>query len=293
MPYRKNERMRLKDDPEYSENWVQKRIVEDPSILGLGELFLEDEERIQQGAGRLDLLLYDRKSKSRYIVELQLGEVGGSHIIRAIEYWDKERKLRPQYNHYAVLVAEDFNRFLNVIELFINKEIPLIVLQMQALKVGEHLTLAFTRVLGKNMRVSGKKSTLGVTGEDGKASPTDRAYWESKGTEETIVLMDEVLEIAHNFDPTLEFRYNKARIVLACDGRPSEFMTFRPQKRGLRLGMKIEKSRKIDEMIDSSTLENLGYTETHYRIRFDADTMKKEREIIEDLVKLTFEERNR
>lgn len=284
LPYLKNERVRLKDNPEYNEKWVQERIVEDTSILGLGELEILREERIQPGGGRLDLLLSDGE-KSRYEVELQLGSVDESHIIRSIEYWDIERKRYPQYNHCAVLVAERVTgRFLNVIGLF-NGAIPLILIQMQALKVGEHLTLVFTKVLDK--------LTLGTIDEDEEASPTDRAYWESKGTEETIALMDEVLEIAHNFDPTLEFRYNKGRIVLACDGRPSEFMTFRPQKRGLRLGVKIEKSGKIDEMIDSSTLENLGYTETHYRIRFDADMMKKEREIIEDLVKLTFEERDR
>lgn len=284
LPYLKNERVRLKDNPEYNEKWVQERIVEDTSILGLGELEILREERIQPGGGRLDLLLSDGE-KSRYEVELQLGSVDESHIIRSIEYWDIERKRYPQYNHCAVLVAERVTgRFLNVIGLF-NGAIPLILIQMQALKVGGHLTLVFTKVLDK--------LTPGTIDEDEEASPTDRAYWEKKGTEETITLMDEVLEIARNFDSTLEFRYNKGRIVLACDGRPSEFMTFRPQKRGLRLGMKIEKSRKIDEMIDSSTLENLGYTETHYRIRFDADTMKKERKIIEELVKLTFEERNR
>ena len=47
-----------------------------------------------------------------------------SHIIRTIEYWDIERKRYPQYEHCAVLVAEDItSRFLNVISLF-NGTIP-------------------------------------------------------------------------------------------------------------------------------------------------------------------------
>jgi len=49
----------MKDHPEINEFWVQERIAEDPSILGLGDLILKDKERIQPRAGRLDILLQD------------------------------------------------------------------------------------------------------------------------------------------------------------------------------------------------------------------------------------------
>lgn len=39
--------------------WVQARIAEDPTLLGLGDLVLKDRERPQPRAGRLDLLLQD------------------------------------------------------------------------------------------------------------------------------------------------------------------------------------------------------------------------------------------
>jgi len=52
-------------------------------------------------------------------VEVQLGSTDESHIIRVIEYWDVERKRYPQYDHCAVLIAEEITaRFLNVIGLF-------------------------------------------------------------------------------------------------------------------------------------------------------------------------------
>ena len=74
--------------PELREKWVQERIGEDPSILGLGDLTLKDKERSQPRAGRLDLLLQDAESNRRYEVELQLGSTEmKSHIIRTIEYW--------------------------------------------------------------------------------------------------------------------------------------------------------------------------------------------------------------
>ena len=43
---------------------MQERIAEDPSILGIGELILKDQERNQPGAGRLDLLFQDPDSNS-------------------------------------------------------------------------------------------------------------------------------------------------------------------------------------------------------------------------------------
>jgi len=94
----KAERIWLANHPEYRETWVQQRIAEDPSILGLGDLVLKDKERSQPRAGRLDLLLQDAESSIRYEVEVMLGSTDESHIIRTIEYWDVERKRYPQYD---------------------------------------------------------------------------------------------------------------------------------------------------------------------------------------------------
>ena len=57
MDYVKFEKISLKNHPEFNEQWVQDRIAEDPSILGLGDIILKDKERIQPRAGRLDILL--------------------------------------------------------------------------------------------------------------------------------------------------------------------------------------------------------------------------------------------
>ena len=144
--YVKSNPLSLKDHPEFNEKWVQNLIENDPSILGLGDLVLKDVERMQL-RGRLDLLLQDIDTKRRYEVELQLGPTDASHIIRTIEYWDIEKKRYPQYEHCAVLIAENItSRFLNVVSLF-NGTIPLIAIQMQALKVGDYLTLVFTKIM--------------------------------------------------------------------------------------------------------------------------------------------------
>jgi hypothetical protein len=198
--FTRSERFSLKLHASLNEQWVQGLIAADPAILGLGDLVLRDKERIQPRAGRLDLLLQDAE-KRRYEVEVQLGPTDEAHIIRTIEYWDIERKRYPQYEHCAVLVAEDItSRFLNVISLF-NGSIPLIALQMQALKVGEHTTLIFTKVLDELSR------GLVEEDEDAEAAPADRAYWEKKGA--TVQLADELLGIIREFDPSLGLRYNR------------------------------------------------------------------------------------
>jgi hypothetical protein len=57
-------------------------------LLGLGDLVFKDAERRQPRAGRLDLLLSDPETHTRYEVEIQLGATDEAHIIRTIEYWD-------------------------------------------------------------------------------------------------------------------------------------------------------------------------------------------------------------
>lgn len=92
MKYVKSEIISLKNSSDFNEKWLQARIEEDPSIIGLGELVFRDTEKIQIGGGRLDTILYDPEDKRRYEVEIQLGKTDASHIIRTIEYWDLERK---------------------------------------------------------------------------------------------------------------------------------------------------------------------------------------------------------
>ena len=185
---------------------------------------MRDRERIQPRAGRLDLLLQDLETKRRYEVELQLGETDEAHIIRTIEYWDIERKRYPQYDHCAVLITEDItSRFLNVISLF-NGTIPLIAIQMQALRMGDSVTLVFTKVLDELDRGYIDED------EDAESAPTDRSYWEKRGSRATVALADQMMNDIKSLDPNLELKYNKFYIGLSKDGQPYNFVTFRPKK---------------------------------------------------------------
>ena len=126
----------LKNHPTIDERWLQERLDEKPELLGLGDVVVRDLERRQPSGARLDLLLEEIEQGTRYEVEIQLGAMDESHIIRTIEYWDIERRRYPQYEHVAVIVAEDVtSRFLNVISL-LNGQIPLIAIQIKGVEVG-------------------------------------------------------------------------------------------------------------------------------------------------------------
>ncbi|MGH7034349.1 MAG: hypothetical protein ACREFL_11520 [Stellaceae bacterium] len=286
--YRKPERIFLKTHPEYSEKWVQSRIAEDTTILGLGDLVLLQQERIQPSGGRLDLLLQDAETKRRYEVELQLGATDETHIIRTIEYWDIERKRYPQYDHCAVLIAEDItSRFLNVVSLF-NGAIPLIAIQLQAYNVGEHFTLVFTTVVDELSR------GLVDDDESAEATPTDRRDWENRVGPNTVALADELLGIVREFDPTLNLKYNKFYIGLVKNDRPNNFVTFVPLKRAFRLEPRIPRSEEIDARIEQEGFE-VSYDKlwNRYRIEVSKEDIKKHQGFLREMIKIAFDLQNR
>ena len=285
--YLKPERLPLKNHPEFNEKWVQNLIADDPSILGLGDLVLRDVERIQPRAGRLDLLLQDLDAQRRYEVEIQLGPTDEAHIIRTIEYWDIEKKRYPQYDHCAVLVAEDITgRFLNVISLF-NGTMPLIAIQMQALKVGDNMTLVFTKVMDELSR------GLVDEDEDAQAAPTDRAYWEKRATKATVALADQMLDLLRGFDPTLNLKYNKFSIGLEKDGRPYNFVEFRPKKNRLNFELKLPQTDELDAKIDEAGLDTLEYNKKWglYNFRLTKDDIKSKSDVLKELSQLAYERR--
>ena len=280
--YVKFEKISLKDHPEYNETWLQDRIADDPSILGFGDVILKDRERPQPKAGRLDLLLQDSDSNQRYEVEIQLGKTDESHIIRTIEYWDIERKRYPQYDHVAVIVAEDItSRFLNVISLF-NGFIPLVAIQMNAIKCGDQISLVCTTVLDQ--------MTLGFDEDDDK-EVVDRSYWEKRGTKTTVTMADQLLDLIHSFDSAFELKYNKFYVGLAKDRRPINFAIFRPKKKFLILSIRLKKSEQIEEKISNAGLGFINYTKWgSYRIRLFKKDITAHEDFIKGLLQQSYNE---
>jgi hypothetical protein len=277
--YVKHQTISIKNHHELNEKWVQDIIAKEPSILGLGNLILRDRERIQPRAGRLDILLQDENNDIRFEVEIQLGKVDESHIIRTIEYWDIERKRYPQYEHCAVIIAEDItSRFLNIISLF-NGSIPLIAIQMNAIKIGDSVSLIFTKVLDRL-----------IVDDDEVLVVTDRNYWEQRGTKQTVAMADAILELVKtvSLKSNFELKYNQQYIGLAKDGLVNNFISFIPRKDRLQIGLRIPRSDEIEKKIEGLGID---YDLRHNRctIIIKKDELEKEKEKIIELIKIAYD----
>lgn len=277
MKYVKPEVISLKNSPEFNEKWLQARIEEDPTILGLGDLYFRDTEKMLVGGGRLDTILYDPEYKKRYEVEIQLGKTDESHLIRTIEYWDIERKKNPQYEHCAVIVAEDItSRFLNVISLF-NGFIPLIAIQVKAVQIGENISLFFTKVLDENK--------FDYLEEDSGSEPTDKEYWEKKATKESLKLVEKIMASLEDVTAEYSLKFNKHYIGLAKNNMANNFISFVPRKSAVLLHLKLEKTEEIDEIIEESDVDVLNYDKlwNQYRIRIKESDLESNIGVIKNL----------
>jgi hypothetical protein len=276
--YVKHQSLLLKTHPHFNEKWVQERIAEDPSILGIGELILKDQERNQPGAGRLDLLFQDPDSNLRYEVEIQLGKTDECHIFRTIEYWDLERKRYPQYDHVAVLIAEDItSRFLNIISL-LNGFIPLLAIQLNAIQIGDQIALIFIVVLDQRLGLAPEEE------EDQEVA--DRTYWEKRSSKTTVYMADEILRLLKTIDQDLDLKYNKFYISLSKHNKPFNFVIFRPKKTSLRMELKLKRAEEIEIMLDSAGLDVLEYDTRNqrYRIHFLKDEIQKHERLLKEIL---------
>lgn len=279
--YVKSKVISLKEHPEFSEKWVQARIAEDPSIIGLGDLTLKDSERPQPSGGRLDLLLHDPESNTRYEVELQLGKSDESHIIRTLEYWDYQRKKFPQYKHCAVLIAEDItSRFLNVVSLF-NGNIPFIAIQMKAIKIEESLLLFFTTVLDV--------LSLGTEEED-ELVVVDRKYWENKGSKESLRLADELFHIVQEVAPEFSLNYTKGYLGLSIQGISNNFIAMVPRKKAILFFAKLAQSEEIQSMLDQTDMDIMPYDRqwNRYRLRLTEKDIHQNKNILIQLIQKAY-----
>ena len=205
------------------EKWLQSEILKDTNILGLGDLAVLSRERRQPQGGRIDFLMYSEEVETYYEVEVMLGALDESHIVRTIEYWDVERQRRPGAEHRAVIVAEKItSRFFNVLRL-LNRSVPMIAVQLEAFKIDE------------NSIVLHAVTVLDVAEEEapeayvaGEAEETDRKYWEQKRDATSLAVMDKILSALKTNGIEERVSYNKTHIALGSTG--NNFCWFHPRK---------------------------------------------------------------
>lgn len=204
------------------EKWLQVQILKDTSILGLGELEVLSRERRQPYGGKIDFLMYSEEEKTYYEVEVMLGVLDESHIIRTIEYWDVERQRRPTAEHRAVIVAERItSRFFNVLRL-LNRSVPMIAVQLGAFKIDDgSIVLHAVTVLDVPEETP-------ETYASEQIEKTNRGYWEKKRDPASMALIDRIIANLKSDDVEERVTYNQSHIAVGSSG--TNFCWFHPRK---------------------------------------------------------------
>ena len=190
------------------EYWLQDIIYANPERLGLGNLIAVRKEKTQSKGGRLDILLKDPSDNTMYEVEVMLGETDPSHIIRSIEYWDIEKRRYPQRQHFAVLIAESFDRrYFNVIQL-LSLTVPMIAIQADLLEVGDEKILNFTKILDVYLEVEEEEEAKQVT----ETTWSEKAPW-------TLEIARKHFEILSETEKNIELKFTQSYVSIVINGR--------------------------------------------------------------------------
>lgn len=188
------------------ERWLQDQIRDDTALLGLGDLEIVSREHRQPVGGRIDFLM--RNGDTFYEVEVMLGALDESHIIRTIEYWDVERQRRPQFDHCAVIVAENItSRFFNVLRL-LNRAVPMIAVQLNAFKLNDgEIVLHPVTVLNITEEVDGDVDVDPI-------ERADRAFWERKAPPAFLTIIDKIAARLGEAEIQPRVTYNRHHIAI-------------------------------------------------------------------------------
>jgi hypothetical protein len=185
-----------------------------------------------------------------------------------------------------VIVAEDItSHFLNVINLF-NNTIPLIAVQMNAVRIGDQIALIFNTVLGELSR--------GPVDEDEEIlESADRSYWEARASKEMLGMTDQLLHVLQQWDPKLELKYNKFYIGLTKDGTPDNFVSFRPKRAFLRVEARVPQAEQTDTQLEEAGIDLMPYDKKwgKYRLRLTKSDLAKHESLVTDLLRRAHENR--
>lgn len=264
----------------YDEAWLQRTILANPLILGLGDLKSAGREVRQSSGGRMDFLFFKPESDTMYEVEVMLGATDESHIIRTLEYWDLESRRWPSHEHRAVIVAEEItNRFFNVIWL-LNRSIPIIAIKIDTIVVDGKVTLNFTRVLDIYEAPEGRDPL--------DKEPYTRQDWEQYANPESMSVFDTCIQWLSQDGRAPRITYNEGHI--AAGGTKKNFAWFIPRKRDKHCMVDIRvgeaNTDSIAQKLQSGGLDAYVNETGVVRIRLLVSDLVRNRTLVEDTLRL-------
>jgi hypothetical protein len=275
----------LEAHPDFDEAWLEKLISEHPEILGLEGTKVVRAQILQKSGGKVDLLLRDDEDEKLYTVELMLGELDASHIVRTLDYFLREQG-RPEtedWTHVAVLVAEDIlsSRFLGVVK-YLSEKMPLIVIELSALRVGEDFTLKSARIFD---------GTAEREGEIEQQEKITREDWIKKSSTPSIELVEKFSPILEQLANGLRLTYKKHLIGIAIGNRAQNFVQFYPKRDFVRIGVRISNAADWRRRMGDAGFNVAGVQETdRVRFRVSPEQFEAHRDLFADFFSQSYRE---
>lgn len=162
----------------HDEFWLHDLLVENPALMGLGDVTIEGQELHGLDGGNLDILA--ATEDTYYSVEVQLGEVDPSHSFRVFDYWARDRAHRKGKAHVAVLIVESAaGRYRPALQA-LAEYVPLIVIELRARVVDKELELTPCAVIANadlDITVVPAADDLADRTEEDWKSETDEDAW--------------------------------------------------------------------------------------------------------------------
>jgi hypothetical protein len=178
------------------ESWLEQWILEKPTRLGLGEIRIHKNQvtHYRNQGGRLDILGYRADLDTYYEVEIMLGECDADHGFRTLDYWARERLLKPNSRHVAVLIAENLSgRYKTIVET-LPQFLPFIGIEIQVLKLPVEGGVATIQ-----MNIVAQPDDLIITTGDEPAPDVgtgdilrDRTWWETNSNPTFMSTVDKI-----------------------------------------------------------------------------------------------------
>ncbi len=108
-------------------------------------------------------------------------------------------------------------------------------------------------------------------------------------------MADELLRVVHEFDPTLELKYNKFYIGMAREGQAQQnFVIFRPRKNILVVSIRLKQSVEVESKLEENGLGVFEYDkrEGAYRIRLGLEDLKSWGDGLRQLIGMAYREQS-
>lgn len=257
------------------EYWLQDLIYSKPERLGLiGNLVSVRKEKIQSKGGRLDLLLKDTTDNTMYEVEIMLGETDPSHIIRSIEYWDNEKRKYPQRQHFAVLIAESFDRrYFNVIQL-LSLTVPMIAIQVDLLEVGTERILNFTKIIDVYVEPEDEEEEKPVT----EITWNEKSFW-------TLETVKQHFSILMEIEKYIELKFTQSYICIVINSKNSYYYDKRGKPNSV-IWFKIkddEKAATLTELLENNNIDFVYTKNKDFSFTLDKQFLIKNKDLLKNI----------